>query len=435
MTVIATDDFSGSLSNYDVGPGSFGNMQIVSGGLRASITTDDVAIRRNAESFNDDQYAIIQISSHTSSSGIWPGVATRMQSASDGSGYAFQGDSGANSFRIYEVTDNGASQTFTAIGSAFTYNPVNGDWLMLESIGTTHKAYVDSGSGFVELASRSDSTYSSGKPGVMAYADPTSSLVLDNLILGNVDFELLINEGSHSLTSDNLTLTTGGSVDLVIQDANHALSSDNVGLTQLHILSIDGANHVLTSDNLVLTQLHILLINEATHAHSAENVTITQAQILAIQESNHAHSAENLALTQLHILQIQDATHAHTAEYLTLTQDQLLSIQDALHALTSDNVGITSGLEFEIQEATHALTSDNVILTQAQLLAIQEATHALTSDNTVLSQGHILVISEALHAMIADNVVLSVPSDGAPTTPLDRIFVVKYENRVYAILK
>jgi hypothetical protein len=239
---------------------------------------------------------------------------------------------------------------------------------------------------------------------------------------------LVIGDGAHAHTADNLTLTAHEpNYDLVIQDATHAHAADNLALVQHNVLVIQDAVHAHTADNLTLTA-HApatpLVIQDAIHAHTANNLVLTQHNVLTIQDGTHAHTADNLDLTQHNILVTQDAAHSHTADNVTLTQHHVLVTQEASHAHLADNITLTQHNILVVQDGLHGHTADNVTLTAygpgGTPLVIQDGHHVHTADNLALTQHNVLAIQDGLHSHFADKLVLGIPVLMQPATAAER---------------
>lgn len=63
-------------------------------------------------------------------------------------------------------------------------------------------------------------------------------------------------------------------VELAVDEASHALTSDSITLIPHHVLEIDSARHGHTVDALELTQAYVLGVNDAQHAHSVDAITL-----------------------------------------------------------------------------------------------------------------------------------------------------------------
>lgn len=204
--------------------------------------------------------------------------------------------------------------------------------------------------------------------------------------------------------------TSSVAANLVIQDGSHSHTADNLALTQVHALVVADAAHVHTADNLVLSSSTDLDIQDATHAHTAEALTLTQVHVLAIQNATHSHTADGIALTQVHSLAVQDAVHPHVADNLALTQVHQIVVQDSSHAHAADNLELTEGageVNLVISEAAHGLVSDNVVLAEVHVLVIGDSLHPHLADALTLTQVHQLAVQDGLHAVASDNLALS----------------------------
>jgi hypothetical protein len=123
-----------------------------------------------------DQYAEITYDQDPGSAS-WPGVATRVQSSTNGSGYLAIAYAGQ--VRLYRTDDNG-SLNFTQLASATASVGTAPRKLRLESQGTTHKVYFN---GVLMLTyTDSKNTYAAGQPGIAAaiFGGPTVKILTFN---------------------------------------------------------------------------------------------------------------------------------------------------------------------------------------------------------------------------------------------------------------
>ena len=107
-----------------------------------------------------DQFAEITYDHDPGTSG-WPGVMTRMQGATNGSGYLAIAYSGQ--VMLFRVDDNG-SLGWNFLQSANVDVSVAPRQLRLESQGSTHRVYFNG----VLLITYTDSVYTTGQPGIAA---------------------------------------------------------------------------------------------------------------------------------------------------------------------------------------------------------------------------------------------------------------------------
>lgn len=144
---------SDGVGTWTSGHGAFADSQISSNDLTG--TAANSGARVLSPTFAANQRATITLGSDNA-----VGVLARMQSTSNGSGYAvFLANS--TTVRIYRVADSG-SLGFTALGADITVSTVVvGNTLGIECSGTTITALVNGSS----VGSRTDATYASGQPG------------------------------------------------------------------------------------------------------------------------------------------------------------------------------------------------------------------------------------------------------------------------------
>ena len=177
-TVTATDTFiradanpisspmSDGVSTWSTPVGASGIMQISSDN---AVGAADVAMARaSSPSFPANQATTNTISSSSASFGASSGPMVRLQSG--GGGYLLEAQT-STTLQIFLVTDDGTLH-FTALGSAFTIGGISaGDKMVLTVSGSTLTAIYNG----TTLGSVTDSTFSSGQPGI--FADGTTRFI------------------------------------------------------------------------------------------------------------------------------------------------------------------------------------------------------------------------------------------------------------------
>ncbi len=163
-TLVSTSSFSGvegTLSENGMwdSPGAWADLQKNNGAFAVGL---NAAGRLVAPSVSPDQYSQITYSQDPGSSS-WVGVMTRVQGASNGSGYlviAYGGE-----VRLYRTDDTGVLN-FTMLASAAVDISAAPRRLRLESQGNNHKVYFN---GTLLINHNASGTlYTSGQPGIAA---------------------------------------------------------------------------------------------------------------------------------------------------------------------------------------------------------------------------------------------------------------------------
>jgi hypothetical protein len=208
---------------------------------------------------------------------------------------------------------------------------------------------------------------------------------------------------------DNIGFTIDYSVaaiDLSINDSSHGLISDNVSLTQVHSLSIGDSEHGLISDNLELSQNYNLSIDDASHGQICDNIDISVSSDIVVDDSVHDLSSDGIILTQEHNVLIQDSDHSLGSNNIDLIQSHSLQCSDCSHELTSDNISLDSTIILDINDSSHVLNSDNIELVQESDLIINDSTINLSSDNIELSEQSELLINDSIIGLSSDDIEL-----------------------------
>jgi hypothetical protein len=177
--VAVTDDFERASvgGNYSNGHGNYGICEITgSSDLRAEGTTLARAIKRDNETFDDDQYAEVTTSAFADNTSTFLQCQVRFQASTAECYVASAQPQGDDTVDIFLEHNDGAG-TFTAIGSTVNVSGESGsgDVLRLECEGTTLRVYFRG----TLRKTETDSTLTSGHPGCGLLA---SSNVNDVLI-------------------------------------------------------------------------------------------------------------------------------------------------------------------------------------------------------------------------------------------------------------
>ena len=158
-------NFSGTESPLSEGgvwdsPGAWADLQKNNGAFAVGLNAQGRLVTPVMPS---DQYSEITFNQDPGASS-WVGVATRVQSAANGSGYlaiAYAGE-----VRLYRTDDSGAL-SFSLLASATVDVSVAPRRLRLESQGNTHRVYFN-GAQVISHAASGTPIYSGGQPGIAA---------------------------------------------------------------------------------------------------------------------------------------------------------------------------------------------------------------------------------------------------------------------------
>lgn len=167
---VASDTFDSSIDgNWANGDGDYGTLSWASGGVvQPTSASTDSAIRRNSETFTDDQYSKITIGTQ-SGSNVWAGAMVRGQSGTDESGYIGYAQNSNTYFEIDEV-DSAFNFSLLANVTDSTNIPLSaGETVTVEVEGTTIRCGSDAAGTDVQKTSTTDATLTSGNPGIELY--------------------------------------------------------------------------------------------------------------------------------------------------------------------------------------------------------------------------------------------------------------------------
>ena len=128
-----------------------------------------------ANTFTSDQYSQVQVTSTQLSGGQWVGAAVRLQNGGQ-NGYVgiYYWNSGSPVLELFKRTGS----SWTQLGSAYSSGPLAaGTQLEVAAVGSTISFWQNG----VKRISVTDSTFTGGAPGMMAYGTGTA----DNWSGGN----------------------------------------------------------------------------------------------------------------------------------------------------------------------------------------------------------------------------------------------------------
>lgn len=171
----ASDTFDASISaDWENGGGDWDPMTWASGGyVGHSATGVDCMMRRQTESFGNNQYAKTVLNALTAGASQ-ANASVRMQAGTDESSYfgCMLARSGGD--LQYFIFETSASFGFTVLaeGGSAPSSYTAGDYLVMEASGTSLELYSKEGAGAeTSRLTATDATIASGKPGCGAYAD------------------------------------------------------------------------------------------------------------------------------------------------------------------------------------------------------------------------------------------------------------------------
>lgn len=166
----SSDDFNRSDENpisdsgdWVSGPGASGDMQVVSNRVRSSTAGTLGSCRRGSPTFASAQSAQLTIPTRASTND-YIGPATRINSTTDADQYYLRPSFGETTMSLRRIDDTGTLAE-TTLGATFGTFAV-GDVLKIDSIGILHVARQNG----TIVATRVDTTYASGQPGILVWA-------------------------------------------------------------------------------------------------------------------------------------------------------------------------------------------------------------------------------------------------------------------------
>lgn len=171
----ASSSFVGTESPLSEGgvwalPSAFwGSMSKATGAKVTTVSTES-GMYYNGVTFSPDQFSQITIASIPTGGQLYfQYVNCRMNTTAGTYQVATSSETGPNILQLYQISNIG---TFNQIGTDITTgsNIAAGNIVRLEVVGTTLTVKIDQGSGFVTLRTTTDSTYTTGQPGIGGWA-------------------------------------------------------------------------------------------------------------------------------------------------------------------------------------------------------------------------------------------------------------------------
>lgn len=178
----AASSFTGTESPLSEGgawvkPSAFwGNLRKATGVGVAAVNTESL-MYYNAATFTANQFSQLTIAAVMTGGQLYfHYLAARINTTAGCYILATGLDVGANIIQLYVVANDG---TFTQIGANITTvsNIAAGNVMRLEVVGTTLTVKMDQGSGLTTLRTATDSTWSTGQPGLGGWAQAGSDVI------------------------------------------------------------------------------------------------------------------------------------------------------------------------------------------------------------------------------------------------------------------
>jgi len=170
---LASDTFDSSIdANWNVGDGDWTDLVFVTGGHIETIAGGgggDASIRRNGETYADDQYSRTTVQVHTGSD-RWIGASVRMAAGADESAYAGYAQTFNDKYEIAIFDSTLRFISLATIKDPGTEIPHSaGDIVTIEIRGKTIRLGSDTGGTDVQKVTITDNTITSGDPGVVIF--------------------------------------------------------------------------------------------------------------------------------------------------------------------------------------------------------------------------------------------------------------------------
>lgn len=167
-TQVAADTFDASIdSNWENGGGDWNTCTWVSGGHVQPSVLDNCGMRRQTETFANDQYSRVTVQA-LSVANSWVAAAVRMAAGTDESAYIAYVAGGGT----YELYETDSAFAFTQLASISGYTFTVGDIVTMEAQGTLLRlGTVESGGADTQRLKTSDNTITAGKPGCVFFED------------------------------------------------------------------------------------------------------------------------------------------------------------------------------------------------------------------------------------------------------------------------
>lgn len=156
---------------WEQAPGAHANGIRKTGGSARNINNADFSCARYAGLvFSSNQY--VESVLDTVSGGVFIGIFSRLQSASNASGYFLELHNAGSELIMYRVDDTG-SVAFVELGARFPVTISLPDTLKLTSSNSVHEVFWNG----VSQGTRIDATYTGGQPGLGGYVNDSQFML------------------------------------------------------------------------------------------------------------------------------------------------------------------------------------------------------------------------------------------------------------------
>lgn len=182
-------------------------------------------------------------------------------------------------------------------------------------------------------------------------------------------------------------------VDLVVQDGSHSHTADNVAITHSYDVTPQEASHGHTSESPTVTHSYDVVADDGTHNHTADNVTVSTGSApvdITVQDGLHGHTADNATIEHSYNVSANDGLHTHIADNVDISHSYALSVEDGLNDHTAEEVLLGTFYAILVDDASHAHTADNVTVTVDAgefTLVVQSGLHNHVADNVTIQSG------------------------------------------------
>ena len=364
--------------------------------------------------FSDDQYSQVVISVRAS----YFGVIIRC-STSAATFYLYQSGNSATVQEVHKCI----SGSFTQLGSSYAGTASNGDTIKLAITGTTLTPYING----TAQATRSDSSISTGYPGLRLAGDDT--IRVDDWEGGNVGgtayslscaggtyavtgtavstlkkSKLGIGAGSYSLTGTAVSLLSKKKIP--IEGGTYSLTGTAVSLLKKSKLTLDSGTYALTGIVASLLKKSKLTLDAGIYSLTGTAVSLLSRKKISIEAGTYTLTGTNVTLTKTtagaYILAIGSGSYNLTGTAVSLLSKKKLPIGSGVYTLTGTDISLKKNSKITLTAGSYLLTGSSVTLTyvpglNAYVLTCGSGTYTLTGkDVTLIWSGATVVYGEVI---------------------------------------
>jgi hypothetical protein len=432
-----TDAFTGtdndSLGTYSANwtdnPGSWNQtMEIMTNACRPNEGggTDETMARYSGATFEDDQY-VQAVSQQINNE--YCNLALRIASTTDGDCYVLYTE--GNFARLYTATDNGSSISYSSAIQSWGQEWDSGQTIRFQVIGTTISYYNN---GTLQTPTVTDSTWTSGNPGVGGWAGATTDVRIDDFEAGDLVRNISVSDsvtvadgrtvslvgGVSNLTinvNDSVTVAEGRTVQFaqLVPSVSDAITVADAVTARIPVLPVSVTDAVTVGDAVIVRITRYVSVSDAVTIGESASARILVLPI-SVSDTVTIGEARTVQFAQL-VISVSDGVTIGEARTITLVSAGLLSI-NVLDTVTVADA-VTTRIPTLPITVTEAVTVADAVTTRIPVLPITASDTVTVADAVTTRMTRYLSVADAV--TVADAATTQIPV--LPITASDAVTV------------